>query len=236
VLRRPNGRLATSWGALRTSRTDWGSGSSCTTVLTSSVPVWRYYTLRARSVSSRGEAPYLNYRGRRHRAKNWKKRWDRADTVNCDKQRAGETTPRPEPTAGACVPRAGLRVEREGGHGDRRRCPRSRGARAAAPRSGDVPAAAMSPLWAADARAWHTPAPARGETPIDLRRYRCPSCGGVVQVLPGFLARNLWRTWATVEAICVARRRDGYWSRSRRGRSGGGGSGCCAARGSCCRC
>jgi DNA-directed RNA polymerase subunit RPC12/RpoP len=38
----------------------------------------------------------------------------------------------------------------------------------------------------------------RGETPIDLRRYRCPSCGGVVQVLPG-----LWRTWATVEAICV---------------------------------
>ena len=42
-----------------------------------------------------------------------------------------------------------------------------------------------------------------GETPIDLRRYRCPSCGGVVQVLPGFLARNLWRTWATVEAICV---------------------------------
>ena len=43
----------------------------------------------------------------------------------------------------------------------------------------------------------------RGETPIDLRRYRCPSCGGVVQVLPGFLARHLWRTWATVEAICV---------------------------------
>ncbi len=43
----------------------------------------------------------------------------------------------------------------------------------------------------------------RGETPIDVRRYRCPSCGGVVQVLPGFLARNLWRTWATVEAICV---------------------------------
>lgn len=44
-----------------------------------------------------------------------------------------------------------------------------------------------------------------GETPVDLRRYRCPSCGGVVQVLPGFLARNFWRTWATVEAICVAR-------------------------------
>jgi len=43
-----------------------------------------------------------------------------------------------------------------------------------------------------------------GETPVDLRRYRCASCGGVVQVLPGFLARNFWRTWATVEAICVA--------------------------------
>ena len=43
----------------------------------------------------------------------------------------------------------------------------------------------------------------RGETPIDIRRYRCPSCGAVVQVLPGFLARNLWRTWATVEASCV---------------------------------
>lgn len=42
-----------------------------------------------------------------------------------------------------------------------------------------------------------------GETPVDLRRYRCPSCGGAVQVLPGFLARNFWRTWATVEAICV---------------------------------
>lgn len=24
-------------------------------------------------------------------------------------------------------------------------------------------------------------------------------------MLPGFLARNFWRTWATVEAICVAR-------------------------------
>ena len=25
-----------------------------------------------------------------------------------------------------------------------------------------------------------------------------------MQVLPGLLARNLWWTWATVEAICVA--------------------------------
>lgn len=51
----------------------------------------------------------------------------------------------------------------------------------------------------------------RGETPIDLRRYSCPSCGGVVQVLPGFLARNLWRAWATVEAICVARPARRLW-------------------------
>lgn len=43
-----------------------------------------------------------------------------------------------------------------------------------------------------------------GETPIDVRRYTCPSCGGAVQVLPCFLARNLWRTWPTVEAACVA--------------------------------
>ena len=38
-----------------------------------------------------------------------------------------------------------------------------------------------------------------GETPVEIRRYRCPGCGGVVQVLPGFLARHLWRSWKTVE-------------------------------------
>jgi len=42
-----------------------------------------------------------------------------------------------------------------------------------------------------------------GETPFDIRRYTCPSCGGAVQVLPGFLARHLWRTWRVVEAVCV---------------------------------
>lgn len=43
-----------------------------------------------------------------------------------------------------------------------------------------------------------------GETPVDIRRYTCPSCGGAVQVLPCFLARHLWRTWPMVEAVCVA--------------------------------
>ena len=42
-----------------------------------------------------------------------------------------------------------------------------------------------------------------GETPFDIRRYTCPSCGGALQVLPGFLARHLWRTWRVVEAVCV---------------------------------
>lgn len=43
-----------------------------------------------------------------------------------------------------------------------------------------------------------------GETPIEIRRYTCPVCGVAVQVLPSFVARNLWRTWPVVEAVCVA--------------------------------
>lgn len=39
------------------------------------------------------------------------------------------------------------------------------------------------------------------EPPIEIRRYLCPGCGAVVQVLPGFLARNLWQEWPTVEAV-----------------------------------
>lgn len=42
-----------------------------------------------------------------------------------------------------------------------------------------------------------------GETPFDIRRYTCPSCGGAVQVLPGFVGRHLWRSWRVVEAVCV---------------------------------
>jgi hypothetical protein len=41
------------------------------------------------------------------------------------------------------------------------------------------------------------------EVPIDIRRYRCWPCHAVVQVLPGFVARRLWRTWPTVEAVVV---------------------------------
>ena len=40
-----------------------------------------------------------------------------------------------------------------------------------------------------------------GETPIEIRRYRCRGCGGVVQVLPAFLARHLWRTWRAIEEV-----------------------------------
>lgn len=43
-----------------------------------------------------------------------------------------------------------------------------------------------------------------GETPLEIRRYRCPCCGGVVQVLPGFLARHLWRRWQAVEGATVS--------------------------------
>jgi len=38
-----------------------------------------------------------------------------------------------------------------------------------------------------------------GELPLVIRRYRCPDCGGVVTVLPGFVARNLWQRAETLE-------------------------------------
>jgi hypothetical protein len=34
-----------------------------------------------------------------------------------------------------------------------------------------------------------------GEAPVEIRRYACPRCGGVVRVLPEFLARSYWRLW-----------------------------------------
>ncbi len=40
------------------------------------------------------------------------------------------------------------------------------------------------------------------ELPLLIRRYTCPACGGVVQVLPGFLARNYWWPWEAIEATC----------------------------------
>ena len=33
---------------------------------------------------------------------------------------------------------------------------------------------------------------------IELRRYRCPGCGALWTILPLFMARCLWRAWATV--------------------------------------
>lgn len=44
-----------------------------------------------------------------------------------------------------------------------------------------------------------------GEPPLEIRRYVCPGCGAVVQVLPGFLARHLWQEWPTVEAVLEGR-------------------------------
>lgn len=43
-----------------------------------------------------------------------------------------------------------------------------------------------------------------GEAPVEIRRYACPRCGGVVRVLPEFLARNVWRLWEVIEAACAA--------------------------------
>jgi len=42
----------------------------------------------------------------------------------------------------------------------------------------------------------------RRELPLEIRRYTCPLCGGVVQVLPGFVARNYWWPWKAIEATC----------------------------------
>lgn len=43
----------------------------------------------------------------------------------------------------------------------------------------------------------------RHEVRLDIRRYRCRPCRAVVQVLPAFVARNLWRLWRTVESAVV---------------------------------
>jgi hypothetical protein len=43
-----------------------------------------------------------------------------------------------------------------------------------------------------------------GEAPVEIRRYACPRCGGVVRVLPQFLARSLWRRWLVVEAALAS--------------------------------
>lgn len=43
----------------------------------------------------------------------------------------------------------------------------------------------------------------RHEVRLDIRRYRCRRCHAVVQVLPAFVARSLWRLWRTVESAVV---------------------------------
>ena len=44
---------------------------------------------------------------------------------------------------------------------------------------------------------------------IDIRRYRCAQCRAVWQVVPGFVARRLWRRWDVVEDGLGEKRRVG---------------------------
>lgn len=44
---------------------------------------------------------------------------------------------------------------------------------------------------------------------IEIRRYRCSGCGAIWQVLPGLLARRLWRRWEVVDDALKRRRRVG---------------------------
>ena len=37
-----------------------------------------------------------------------------------------------------------------------------------------------------------------------IRRYLCPECGAVWQVLPAFIARHLHRTWGAIQSRLVA--------------------------------
>lgn len=44
---------------------------------------------------------------------------------------------------------------------------------------------------------------------LEMRRYRCTECGAVWQVLPGFVARKLWRRWEVVDDALREKRRVG---------------------------
>ncbi len=44
---------------------------------------------------------------------------------------------------------------------------------------------------------------------LEIRRYRCVECRAVWQVLPGFLARRLWRRWDVVDDALREKRRVG---------------------------
>ncbi|MFN0155915.1 MAG: DUF6431 domain-containing protein [Gaiella sp.] len=44
---------------------------------------------------------------------------------------------------------------------------------------------------------------------IEIRRYRCTGCRAVWQVLPGFVARRLWRRWEVVVGALAGKGRHG---------------------------
>lgn len=61
----------------------------------------------------------------------------------------------------------------------------------------------------------------RGEAygATEVRRFRCADrarCGAAWQVLPAFLARHLWRSWAVVETACATPARSAVPGRTRR--------------------
>ena len=61
----------------------------------------------------------------------------------------------------------------------------------------------------------------RGEAygATEVRRFRCADrarCGAAWQVLPAFLARHLWRSWAVVETACASPARSAVPVRTRR--------------------
>lgn len=43
--------------------------------------------------------------------------------------------------------------------------------------------------------------PRRPPLVVQIRLFRCASCGAVFTILPAFIARHLWRAWNTVEAV-----------------------------------
>ncbi len=45
--------------------------------------------------------------------------------------------------------------------------------------------------------------PERPAGAVRIIRYECAACGGIWRVLPGFLARHLWRSWPVVEVVTI---------------------------------
>jgi hypothetical protein len=42
------------------------------------------------------------------------------------------------------------------------------------------------------------------ETKVTIVRYECAACGAKWRILPGFVARHLWRSWDTIEATTLS--------------------------------